>query len=428
MAPFWHPSQTTGTLIPETAMAENMTAHWIDRLKPPAEGRAEYFDAKVPGLLLRVTATGKKSWYLMYRVKGDLKRRRHPLGAMPPVGLADARDKAREFLLALSKGDDPTEIRAEEKRLDERDGPYFKNLAEDYIEKYAKLRKRTWEEDEARLKNILLPAFGSKKAKMIKRREVIDLITGIHDRGAPIQANRTLALLRKIFNWAIERDILETSPCFKVKAPGKETSRERVLTGIEIKKVWAAIEGLAHADEDLKKGSASMGAFMATMFKIRFLTAQRGGEVETMRWADVDLDAGWWTIPAEKAKNGLSHRVPLTPAVVVLLKEQKSRCKDSPWVFPSRTVKDKPISNIQKAAQRVQEASGVEFVMHDLRRTAASFMASLGVQRLVISKVLNHVEPGVTRVYDRHGYDKEKRDALSAWAEALERILADSKK
>lgn len=391
-------------------MPVNMTAHWIDRLKPPDNGRAEYFDEKIPGLILRVTATGKKSWFLMYRVKGDLKKRRKALGAMPPVDLAAARQEAQKFLLAVADGEDPDEIRAEEKRNDGLDGPYFKDLAADFIEKYAKIKKRTWKDDEWLLGKELLPVIGSKKAKMIKRRDIIDLVIAIHDRGAPIQANRTLALVRKIYNWAIERDVLEATPCLNVKAPGEEHQRDRVLTEDEIRKVWTAFDG--------------QGDVIGAMFKLRLVTAQRGGEVESMQWKDLDLTNEWWTIPSHVAKNKLSHRVPLSVPALGLLNELRLKTGNQEWVFPSPRGGCGHISNIHKAAQRVQEASGVDFVMHDLRRTAASYMTSLGVQRLVVSKILNHVEAGITRVYDRHSYDAEKRQALDTWAKKLLEILS----
>lgn len=399
-------------------MPVRMTAHWLERdLKPPKEGREEHFDEDVAGLLIRVTATDKRSWYLMYRKRGDLKRYRKALGPYPVVTLKKAREDARAFLSAITKGADPDEIREDEKRQDETEGPYFKDLAAAFIEKYAKVRKKSWREDQIRLKGIVLPALGSKKAKIIKRKDIVQLINDIHDGGAPIQANRTLALVRKIYNWAIERDILETSPCYMVKCPGKEQQRDRVLSEDEIRVVWACFDGL----------DALFGAF----FKLRLLTAQRGGEVRSMAWADVDLDSGWWTIPPDQAKNGLSHRVPLSAAAVDLLEGIKPPRGGSAWVFPSsnpRTV-GRPITEnlLQASARSIVKASGVDFVMHDLRRTAASYMASAGVPRLVISKVLNHVEPGVTRVYDRHSYDAEKRQALEAWAARLNGILGDAK-
>ena len=140
----------------------------------------------------------------------------------------------------------------------------------------------------------------------------------------------------------------------------------------------------------------------------------RGGEVRAMRWAYIDLETRWWTIPAEIAKNGLAHRVPLSPAAYDLL-QQLEAAASSPWVFPSPRRAQQPFQNVQKPAGQLMAMSGVVFVPHDLRRTAASHMTSMGIPRLVVAKILNHIEPGVTRVYDRHSYDAEKRQALEAW-------------
>jgi integrase len=149
-------------------------------------------------------------------------------------------------------------------------------------------------------------------------------------------------------------------------------------------------------------------------FKLSLLTAQRGGEVRAMRWVDVDLETRWWTIPAEVAKNGLAHRVPLSHAAHELLLPLQATAA-SPWVFPSPRLPHRPVKNVHTPAGRLEAQSGVAFVPHDLRRTAASHMTSMGIPRLVVAKILNHSEPGVTRVYDRHSYDAEKRQALEAW-------------
>jgi integrase len=133
-----------------------------------------------------------------------------------------------------------------------------------------------------------------------------------------------------------------------------------------------------------------------------------------MRWEDVDLATSWWTIPAHIAKNGLAHRVPLNAAAHDLLQRLQVTAAN-PWVFPSPRLPQRPVKNVHTPAEQLEARSGVAFVLHDLRRTAASSMTSMGIPRLVVAKVLNHVEPGVTKVYDRHSYDAEKRQALEAW-------------
>ena len=256
----------------------------------------------------------------------------------------------------------------------------------------------------------LLPHWRRRKAHDIRRADVLGILDAIVDRGAPIQANRTLALVRKIFNWGIGRGVVEHNPCLQIEAPSSENQRQRVLSEDELRALWRAFGGL--------------GPLMGPMFKLRLLTAQRGGEIEAMRWRDVDLENRSWTIPAEAAKNGLAHFVPLSGPAIDLLRELRALSPESEWVFPSPKRSVSHVENVQKAASRVRAESGVaDFVLHDLRRTAATYMTSIGVPRLVVAKILNHVEQGVTQVYDRHSYDVEKRQALDLWASRLTEII-----
>lgn len=143
-----------------------------------------------------------------------------------------------------------------------------------------------------------------------------------------------------------------------------------------------------------------------------------------MRWQDIDLETGWWTIPAEVAKNKMAHRVPLSQMALNIIQEQKKAAATSEYVFPSKKKSTGHVRYFQKSFSKVRSCSGLEDVtMHDLRRTAASHMTGMGVSRLVVAKILNHAEQGVTHVYDRHGYDAEKRIALEKWDARLQQIL-----
>lgn len=384
--------------MPKSPNAIDMTDRWLQRLPVP-EQRTEYWDKKISGLGLRVSTTGHKSWILVYRFQGT--RRRKTLGSYPVITLADARELARETLLQAARGNDPDGTAKD-------GGNTFEWLANQYLEKYAKPQKRSWDEDLKIIRHDLLPRWGERPATEVKRKDVIELLEAIKERGAPIMANRTLACIRKLYNWAISQDLLEANPCNQVKPVARENQSDRVLSEGEIRAVWHAL--------------AEVPQVPAAQYQLLLLTAQRSGEVTTMRWEDVDLVTGWWTIPAARAKNKLSHRVPLTkPAIAIL----EALPKTSPWVFPSpkQGREEEPWEDTRQALAVIREKSGVAFVRHDLRRTAASHMASIGVPRLVISKVLNHVEQGVTRVYDRHSYDREKREALDAWAERLMAVV-----
>jgi integrase len=291
--------------------------------------------------------------------------------------------------------------------------PTVEEVVREYLERHARPKKRSWREDARMLHRDVVPVWARRRARDVTARDVRRLLDAIVDRGAPIQANRTLAVMRRMFNWAAAPDRAMVpqghNPCRGLERPAQETQRERVLTANELRALWQALDRET--------------AEVASLFRLYVLTAQREAEVRTMRWADVDLADGWWTIPAARAKNGHAHRVPLSPATVAVLGALP--VGRSAWVFPSgrtRGCRGRPY----KAMHRLRRMSGVgDFTPHDLRRTAASHMTSLGVPRLVVSKLLNHVERGVTAVYDRYGYDREKMEAAVVWARRIEMIVAN---
>jgi integrase len=383
----------------------SFTVRWIDSVILPDKGQLDYFDSRTSGLGLRISSAGRKSWFVMYRHAGRL--RRYTIGTYPALGLTHARDKAKELMHESAMGNDP----ATDKQVN-RGAPTFGEMAVQYIELYAMTNKRSWKEDQRILDHDLLPKWKNVKAHEIKRRDIISLLDVIVQR-APIQANRTLALLRKMFNWAISRDLVEANPCTAVKMPAKENRKDRMLSDDEILIFW---NGLA---------TASMSELTRLCLKFQLVTAQRKGEIIIAEWSEFDLNNGWWTIPSEKAKNKLSHRVPMSPLALQLLEQIKSLSGESRWLFPS-SKGDKPVldTSIDHALHKNEAKFGIPpFTPHDLRRTAASHMTGMGVSRLTVSKILNHVESGITAVYDRHSYDREKRKALDKWGDKLTKIL-----
>ena len=218
---------------------------------------------------------------------------------------------------------------------------------------------------------------------------------------APVLANRVLATTRRLFGWAIAQGLLETNPCDQVERPTFERARERVLTTGELRALW--------------RGFDSIDPSWATLFRLCLLTGQRVGEVLTMRWADIDGE--WWTVPSTTAKNGMSHRVPLSPRALQVLLETPRRGE---YVFCSPRAPERPLRGYRKAFKRACTIVGVENTRpHDLRRTAATMMASMGVNRVVIGRILNHADRSITGMYDRYSYDAENRAALELWAERL---------
>jgi integrase len=395
-------------------MAEPLTDRTLRSVIATATHRRDLWDSTLSGFGVRLSAGRHCSFVVRYRIYGRL--RRFTIGPYPRISLANARQVARDVLRAAQDGKD---LAAE--KIDARRAETFAELADDYIARHAS-KKRSGREDVRLLKGSahkkktgktphvpLVKRWSSRKLKEITRRDVRDLVDDVAARG-PIMANRVLALVRKMFNFAIERDWLEVNPCHMVKRAAPERQRDRVLTEDEVRAVWAAL------DEEQP--------IIAAVFRLRLLTAQRGGEVLGATWSEIDLVSGWWIVPAERSKNGLTHRVPLSPQAVKVLKNLRSLTGVSRWVVPSAKKQDANIAHVQKAIERVVQRSGVSFRGHDLRRTAASLMVGGGVPRLVVSKILNHVEKGVTAVYDRHSYDLEKRAALDFWGKRLEQMVS----
>jgi integrase len=222
----------------------------------------------------------------------------------------------------LDHGIDPGEIDVLNRKAD-RAAQTVEDLADAYLEKWARPRKRSAAEDERILRNDVIPAWGRRKAKDIIRRDVIALLDRILDRGSPIAANRTLAVIRRMFGWALSRDIISVNPCAAVKAPGAEKRRDRVLSADEIATFWRALEDPA----------LPISRPIRLALRLQLVTAQRKGEVISADWSEFDLAEGIWTIPANKAKNAMAHRVPISTLARGVLDEIPE--PRSGLIFPS---------------------------------------------------------------------------------------------
>ncbi len=247
----------------------NLRARGVAALKAPEGGQVDYWDTNLPGFGIRVSYGGRKSWIVMYRAGG--RKRRLTLGTFPQMELAKAREQARAVQLAAIQGGDPAAEKLAARKVET-----FEELAQTYVERYAKPNKKSWRLDERALKRDVVPRLGRMRAKDIRRRDIRDLTQGIMDRGSPIQANRTFEIVRRLFNWAISEDHLSENPCVGIPKPAKENPRDRVLKDDEIRAVWNALDGES--------------ALVATLFKLRLITAQRGGETASMRWENIDFD------------------------------------------------------------------------------------------------------------------------------------------
>jgi integrase len=275
-------------------------------------------------------------------------------------------------------------------------------------------------------------AWGQRRVQDITRRDVIELLDGIVDRGKPIAANRVLAYMRRFFNWLIERSVLETSPCDRVKAPSGEKDRDRVLTDHELRWLWKATERLGYP----------FGPFV----RLLLLTGQRRDEVAKARYREFPQQA-LWQIPKERTKNGIAHDVPLSLAAQEVIAALPRIAGRAGFLFT--TSGETAISGYSNAKERLdkfmlavaREEAGErglnpdeieipEWRLHDLRRTMASGMARLGHAPHVVEAVLNHTGgtiSGVAAVYNRYSYAGEKSRALEAWGRFIADLVEGSK-
>ena len=387
--------------------------HFTDRalkaLKaPPRPTQVDYFDDSLPGFGLRVSYNGRKSWIALYRCNGV--KGRLILGRFDVIPLAEAREQARNALKAAGRGDDPSVQKGRD-----REAPTFKQLADRYIEQYAKPKKRTWQKDRRLLDNNLIPALGRKKAHLITRADLRTELNKVKNRPAPVEANRTFEVVRRLFNWAIEEEIVADNPAFKLAKPADETPRERSLTADELQALWEALGGASPV--------------VRGVFRLMLLSAQRRNEVSRMRWVDLDRREGWWNIPAELTKTKRPYRVSLTRPMLAIIEEIEKLSLDPEWVFP-RAEGGGPVpeTNVTRPFRKlIKSAVIAHFMPHDLLHTVTSHMTAMGISQFDVGKVRHHTSRDSktsTSRYDHYAYDREKRRALDLWNVRLLDIVA----
>lgn len=420
--------------MPAAARKIALTDRSLKAMKPaPAGKRDTVWDGIQPNLAVRVTDRGRRTFVVVRRRAGDAQPTWATLGEYPTLGLAEARKAAREALASLAEGKVLREVKVEKRRAAEeaarqRQGSTFGAVAEEFIKRHA-MTRCSGAMVAGIIRRELVPAWGDKQLTDIGKRDVIALVEAILDRGGnkpapgsrrktggPYAARHALSAARKLFNWAVGRDLITASPCDRIKAAelhGTPQARDRVLSDDELRAAWKATEAAGYP--------------FGPLVQMLMLTGQRRDEIAAARWSEIDLERGLLTIGAGRMKAKAGHVVPLTPAAVDILRALP-RFAAGDFVFSGRTGA-RPFSGFSKAKARLdgkiaEDSSAVApYTLHDLRRTVRTRLSELGVAPFVAEMILAHAQQGVARVYDLHRYDDEKRAALEAWERRLLAIV-----
>lgn len=406
----------------------NLTAKTLENLKAPADPgeRVEYFDDSVPGFTVRVTRDGQKTFTFLYRLHGQ--RCRIKLGTHPPLSLKEARDAAKDAWAAVQRNEDPRLLEAKARSQNAAAGTTFAQLCEQYLaapDGGRRLRAASTLPHYTRLiKAEITPAFGTRVPDEITRSEVREWAERLGEE-KPVVANRAFSIMRRVYSWALGRDLVTGTPFVGIHKPAIETPRDRVLTPEEIAKVFAA---LRHERP-----------IIAALWELLFYTGVRPGTALGARWTGMKLDRKVWEVPITKRARGNPEGsgrpfvVPLSSQAIAVLDLLKPFAAHSDFVFPGGSPRrasldsERNLFSPQKSIQRLRERTGIkDFMMRDIRRTVATGLAELGTSPTIISKVLDHTLPGestVTPIYSRYAFLDEKRQALDSWGRHLEGLL-----
>lgn len=417
----------------------SLNARFCESVRPDSR-LVEYCDAATPGLCLRVTPGGAKTWTLRYRPGGgrQCQQRRLRIGPFPAVSLAEARTAARDHVAAIAKGADPAA-----ERDARRAGNDMQAFATMWVTSLRERGRHSSDTQQGILDRDVLPVIGRMKPADIRRAQVRQILDRVKARGVRTQANRTFEVVRALFRWIGREfdDVLDADPTFGMTKPFDEQPRDRLLTDDELHAVWHALKirrkvmGRSRAGRRFSAEKALVTEPVQIALKLLILTGQRSSEVTQAQKSEFDLEAAVWTLPATRTKAGRRHTVPLSTQACDLAARATELAEGSPWIFPAPFTTRKRLGGPMSATAcnhalaRVLTVTEItDLRVHDFRRLVASGLARLGFGDDVIAAVLNHSPQGVTaRHYNHHRYEVEKRRALEAWASCVDELVDDRK-
>ncbi len=364
---------------------------------------------------LRISPKNKRTWFVMYKgLNGKIMR--YSLGNYPELSLKDARKTAGDIMTEVNKGKDPMLAKQTKKTA-----PTMIDLWAEYKDEQARMKQQkavlTIIEEDRRWENTINPGIGHLQVQDIEPRTITTMLNKVATK-APVSANRLFTLLKIMFKVAIQQGWIKIHPMQWLSKPGgSEPPRKRYLSDEEIKTLWPYFDKLTPNPRDI--------------LKLGLLTAQRPGEVMSMRWEDIEFENAIWR--QNNTKNGSTNLVPLSPQVkAILLTRKPENTGDVEWVFPSNYNRSKGANqgrakSTKSARKKLKTLSGVEdWTAHDLRRTARTIMSRLQIKQHIRERVLNHAQGGILGVYDQYDYFQEKADALNKLADEISRITGIS--
>jgi integrase len=385
-----------------------LTKSSIDALPTP-QADLVYWDAGCPGFGVKVTPKGRKVFLVLYRTGGAGSRlRKFTIGPYGRVTLHQARAAAQKVFAAKLEGRDLAGEKREAKRRVVAD--QVADLLETFIAQHVS-QNRSASEISRILRREVGKAWCARSIHEISKRDVVEVIAAIEQRGAPVAANKALKSIKTFLRWCVGRAILDKSPAEDVPLPTKEVARDRVLTDEELVKVMLA--------------AREIGDPYGGIVELLALTGQRREEVAQMTWDELDLAQRRWTLPKSRTKNAKEHVVHLSDQCMAILKRAE---KNQPWVFS--VLGTRPFQKFSTAKRRLDQLSGVTgWRLHDLRRTCVSGMARLGIAPHVADKILNHQTgaiSGVAAVYQRHEFLLERQEALKRWGNHVAQVITSA--
>lgn len=375
-----------------------LSKRFIDSIIPPSQKHHEVFwDDQIKGFGLRVMPTGFKTYFFRYRI--DNKDKKIKIGSHPYITSDEARNVAKDLASKTTKGVDPNQEKAKIKSI-----PNLSQLAKEYMEFHAKEKKRpsSQKNDLSMLNNHILPKFSDKKLNEISRKDIDIFYLSL--KRTPIQANRILSLLSKMFNLAINWGYINEQPVLGIEK-NRELKRDRWLDSEELDQFWKVL---------LKYKNNTT----ADAIRMLILTGARKNEVLKCTWDQIDLSKGIWAKQAHTTKQKKTEYYALSEKVLILLLERKKLNPNSIFVFPGN-VEGQPLKEPKRFWKTLLRESGIKDLrLHDLRHTHASHLVSKGLSLPIVGKLLGHTQPSTTQRY-AHLANSVLRDAANLFSDSI---------